>query len=53
MFVVLQFCYLVQQAYIQQLETSRMKLSQLELELQRARQQVGVHGRVSLFYWLN
>ncbi|AQK46479.1 transcription factor TGAL6 isoform X1 [Zea mays] len=26
-------------AYIQQLETSRMKLSQLELELQRARQQ--------------
>jgi hypothetical protein len=27
--------------------------SQLELELQRARQQVGVHGRVSLLVKLN
>lgn len=31
-------------AYIQQLETSRIKLAQLEQELQRARQQQGVYG---------
>lgn len=29
------------QAYVQQLESSRLKLTQLEQELQRARQQVG------------
>lgn len=28
------------QAYVQQLESSRLKLTQLEQELQRARQQV-------------
>ncbi|XP_044968345.1 transcription factor TGAL6-like isoform X2 [Hordeum vulgare subsp. vulgare] len=31
-------------AYIQQLESSRIKLAQLEQELQRARQQQGVYG---------
>lgn len=33
----------LEQAYIQQLETSRIKLAQLEQELQRTRQQQGVY----------
>lgn len=32
--------YFALQAYVQQLETSRLKLIQLEQELERARQQV-------------
>ncbi|XP_008668574.1 transcription factor TGAL6 isoform X1 [Zea mays] len=35
-------------AYIQQLETSRMKLAQLELELQRARRQQGAYANGSM-----
>lgn len=38
------------QAYVQQLESSRLKLTQLEQELQRARQQVGF--LYTFFIWL-
>lgn len=37
---MLSLCCVPKQAYVQQLETSRIKLSQLEQDLQRARQQV-------------
>jgi len=43
LFFIYQFIYLnlsFSQAYVQQLETSRIKLNQLEQELQRARAQV-------------
>lgn len=36
------------QAYVQQLESSRLKLTQLEQELQRARQQVGFNYLLEL-----
>ncbi|OIW03189.1 hypothetical protein TanjilG_11826 [Lupinus angustifolius] len=39
-------------AYVQQLESSRLKLTQLEQELQRARQQLGVACDFELTYYL-
>ena len=52
MFIMLNSLFYPLQAYVQQLESSRLKLTQLEQELQRARQQVCLQiSSCYLFSW--